>query len=90
MRACVRVCVCVCLCRFVQAKEELKLLKLPGFLYSEVAELASTTAYFSLEEDDSTDEGVHLVVCVHGLDGEHPGHTHTHTRTHTHKRTVCR
>ncbi|XP_031434569.1 protein FAM135A isoform X2 [Clupea harengus] len=54
---------------FVQAKEELKLLKLPGFLYSEVAELASTTAYFSLEEDDSTDEGVHLVVCVHGLDG---------------------
>ncbi|XP_076141490.1 protein FAM135A isoform X1 [Alosa pseudoharengus] len=54
---------------FVQAKEELKLLKLPGFLYSEVAELASTMPYFSLEEDDSTDEGVHLVVCVHGLDG---------------------
>ncbi|XP_062375080.1 protein FAM135A isoform X2 [Sardina pilchardus] len=54
---------------FVAAKEELKLLKLPGFLYSEVAELASTMPYFSLEEDDSTDEGVHLVVCVHGLDG---------------------
>uniref|UniRef100_A0AAR2KW30 DUF676 domain-containing protein n=1 Tax=Pygocentrus nattereri TaxID=42514 RepID=A0AAR2KW30_PYGNA len=55
--------------RFVQAKEELKQLKLPGFLYSEVADLASTVPYFSLEEDESCDEGVHLIVCVHGLDG---------------------
>uniref|UniRef100_A0AAR2M1X4 DUF676 domain-containing protein n=1 Tax=Pygocentrus nattereri TaxID=42514 RepID=A0AAR2M1X4_PYGNA len=54
---------------FVQAKEELKQLKLPGFLYSEVADLASTVPYFSLEEDESCDEGVHLIVCVHGLDG---------------------
>lgn len=46
-------------------------MKLPGFLYSEVAELASTMPYFSLEDDDSSDEGVHLVVCVHGLDGKH-------------------
>lgn len=54
---------------FVKAKEEMKQLKLPGFLYSEVPELASTVPYFSLEEDESCDEGIHLVVCVHGLDG---------------------
>lgn len=57
------------LCRFIKAKEEMKHLKLPGFLYSEVPELASTAPYFSLEEDESCDEGIHLVVCVHGLDG---------------------
>lgn len=56
--------------RFAQAREELKKLKLPGFLYSEVAELASTVPYFSLDEDESCDVGVHLIVCVHGLDGE--------------------
>ncbi|KAF5889248.1 protein FAM, partial [Clarias magur] len=54
---------------FALAREELKKLKLPGFLYSEVAELASTVPYFSRDEDESCDEGVHLVVCVHGLDG---------------------
>ncbi|XP_073689832.1 protein FAM135A isoform X4 [Garra rufa] len=54
---------------FAQAKEELKQLKLPGFLYSEVADLASTVPYFSLDEDENCDEGIHLVVCVHGLDG---------------------
>lgn len=54
---------------FVKAKEEMKQLKLPGFLYSEVPELASTVPYFSLEEDDCCDEGIHLIVCVHGLDG---------------------
>uniref|UniRef100_A0AAY4EB23 DUF676 domain-containing protein n=1 Tax=Denticeps clupeoides TaxID=299321 RepID=A0AAY4EB23_9TELE len=54
---------------FVQAKEELKQLKLPGFLYSEVKELASTLPYFSLDEDESCEEGIHLIVCVHGLDG---------------------
>ncbi|XP_062864338.1 protein FAM135A isoform X2 [Trichomycterus rosablanca] len=53
---------------FVQAKEELKQLKLPGFMYSEVMELASTVPYFCLDEEKS-DEGVHLIVCVHGLDG---------------------
>ncbi|XP_072264598.1 protein FAM135A isoform X2 [Pyxicephalus adspersus] len=54
---------------FLQAKEELKQLKLPGFLYSDVPQLASTVPYFSAEEDDSSDEGIHLIVCVHGLDG---------------------
>nr|XP_046257319.1 protein FAM135A [Scatophagus argus]XP_046257320.1 protein FAM135A [Scatophagus argus]XP_046257321.1 protein FAM135A [Scatophagus argus] len=54
---------------FVKAKEEMKQLRLPGFLYSEVPELASTVPYFSLEEDESCEEGIHLIVCVHGLDG---------------------
>ncbi|XP_051504715.1 protein FAM135A-like isoform X2 [Myxocyprinus asiaticus] len=54
---------------FVQAKEELKQLKLPGFMYSEVTDLASTVPYFSMDEDESCDEGIHLIVCVHGLDG---------------------
>lgn len=47
----------------------MKQLKLPGFLYSEVPDLASTVPYFSLEEDESCEEGIHLIVCVHGLDG---------------------
>lgn len=55
--------------RFIKAKEEMKQLKLPGFVYSEVPELASTVPYFSLEEDESSEEGIHLIVCVHGLDG---------------------
>ncbi|XP_070981101.1 protein FAM135A-like isoform X1 [Oncorhynchus clarkii lewisi] len=54
---------------FVAAKEELKQLRLPGFLYSEVGDLASSVPYFSLEEVDNCDEGIHLIVCVHGLDG---------------------
>lgn len=54
---------------FIKAKEEMKQLRLPGFLYSEVPELASSVPYFSLEEDESCEEGIHLIVCVHGLDG---------------------
>uniref|UniRef100_A0A3P8UYB6 Family with sequence similarity 135 member A n=1 Tax=Cynoglossus semilaevis TaxID=244447 RepID=A0A3P8UYB6_CYNSE len=54
---------------FIKSIEELKQLRLPGFLYSQVPELASTVPYFSLEEDESCDEGIHLIVCVHGLDG---------------------
>ncbi|NP_001425441.1 protein FAM135A isoform n [Homo sapiens] len=54
---------------FLQAKEELKLLKLPGFMYSEVPLLASSVPYFSVEEEDGSEDGVHLIVCVHGLDG---------------------
>uniref|UniRef100_A0A6Q2XJZ6 DUF676 domain-containing protein n=1 Tax=Esox lucius TaxID=8010 RepID=A0A6Q2XJZ6_ESOLU len=65
-------CACCCLTScysFVLAKEELKQLRLPGFLYSEVGQLASSVPYFSLEEDENCDEGIHLIVCVHGLDG---------------------
>uniref|UniRef100_A0A4W4HIZ5 DUF676 domain-containing protein n=1 Tax=Electrophorus electricus TaxID=8005 RepID=A0A4W4HIZ5_ELEEL len=56
-------------CWFIQGREELKQLRLPGFLYSDVTELASTFPYFSMDEDESSEEGVHLIVCVHGLDG---------------------
>lgn len=59
-------------CRFIKAKEDMKQLKLPGFLYSELPELASTVPYFSLEEEESCEEGIHLIVCVHGLDGRTP------------------
>ncbi|XP_063083103.1 protein FAM135A isoform X11 [Cavia porcellus] len=54
---------------FLQAKEELKQLKLPGFMYSDVPLLASSVPYFSMEEEDVSEDGVHLIVCVHGLDG---------------------
>ncbi|XP_006835813.1 PREDICTED: protein FAM135A isoform X3 [Chrysochloris asiatica] len=54
---------------FLQAKEELKQLRLPGFMYSDVPLLASSVPYFSVEEEDSSEDGVHLIVCVHGLDG---------------------
>nr|XP_044632904.1 protein FAM135A isoform X6 [Equus asinus] len=54
---------------FLQAKEELKQLKLPGFMYSDVPLLASSVPYFSMDEEDGSEEGVHLIVCVHGLDG---------------------
>uniref|UniRef100_G1M0Q7 Family with sequence similarity 135 member A n=1 Tax=Ailuropoda melanoleuca TaxID=9646 RepID=G1M0Q7_AILME len=54
---------------FLQAKEELKQLKLPGFMYSDVPLLASSVPYFSMEEENGSEDGVHLIVCVHGLDG---------------------
>ncbi|XP_019376041.1 PREDICTED: protein FAM135A isoform X2 [Gavialis gangeticus] len=54
---------------FLQAKEELKQLKLPGFMYSDVLRLASSVPYFSMEEEDVSEDGIHLIVCVHGLDG---------------------
>ncbi|XP_025042544.1 protein FAM135A isoform X2 [Pelodiscus sinensis] len=54
---------------FLQAKEELKQLKLPGFMYSDVSRLASSAPYFSTEDDEGAEDGIHLVVCVHGLDG---------------------
>ncbi|KAL1771722.1 FAM135A isoform X3 [Sigmodon hispidus] len=54
---------------FLQAKEELKQLKLPGFMYSDVPLLAPSVPYFSVDEEDGSEDGVHLIVCVHGLDG---------------------
>lgn len=38
-------------------------------MYSDVFKLASSIPYFSMEEDDCSEEGIHLIVCVHGLDG---------------------
>ncbi|KAM5281754.1 protein FAM135B [Ctenodactylus gundi] len=56
---------------FYQAKEKFKKeLKIEGFLYSDLSVLASDTPYFPPEEEEENlEDGVHLVVCVHGLDG---------------------
>lgn len=61
---------------FYKAKEELfKELSFQASLYSDLPLLASDLPYFPPEEDDEEfDDGIHLVVCVHGLDGEY---THT-------------
>lgn len=57
---------------FYKAKEELfKQLSFQASLYSDLPLLASDLPYFPPEEDDEEfDDGIHLVVCVHGLDGE--------------------
>lgn len=59
---------------FYQAKEKFKKeLKIDGFLYSDLSVLASDMPYFPPEEEEENlEEGIHLVVCVHGLDGEFP------------------
>ncbi|XP_039701838.1 protein FAM135B [Pteropus medius] len=56
---------------FYQAKEKFKKeLKIDGFLYSDLSVLASDIPYFPPEEEEENlEEGIHLVVCVHGLDG---------------------
>lgn len=38
-------------------------------MYSDVPLLASSAPYFSTEEEEGSEDGVHLIVCVHGLDG---------------------
>lgn len=57
---------------FYQAKEKFKKeLKIDGFLYSDLSVLASDIPYFPPEEEEENlEDGIHLVVCVHGLDGE--------------------
>ncbi|XP_020788490.1 protein FAM135B [Boleophthalmus pectinirostris] len=56
---------------FYKAKEGLlNELSFTGGLYSDLPELASDLPYFPPEEDDEEfEDGIHLVVCVHGLDG---------------------
>ncbi|GFO18851.1 protein fam135a [Plakobranchus ocellatus] len=56
---------------FVQLRESLKLqMDFPGYLYSECPTLASTIPYFQVPSNiDDSGSGVHLIVCVHGLDG---------------------
>ncbi|XP_059176186.1 protein FAM135A-like isoform X2 [Physella acuta] len=55
---------------FVQLRESLKLqMNFPGHLYSECPNLASTIPYFQLTSDADESSGIHLIVCVHGLDG---------------------
>ncbi|XP_030645005.1 protein FAM135B [Chanos chanos] len=56
---------------FYKAKESLlKDLVFRASLYSDLPLLASELPYFPPEEDDEEfEDGIHLVVCVHGLDG---------------------
>nr|XP_055076103.1 protein FAM135B isoform X1 [Misgurnus anguillicaudatus] len=56
---------------FYKAKEALLMeLMFRGCLYSDQPFLASDLPYFPPEEDDTEfEDGIHLVVCVHGLDG---------------------
>ncbi|KAM5157598.1 protein FAM135B [Mantella aurantiaca] len=54
---------------FHQAKEKfIEDLKIEGFIYSDLSALASDLPYFPPEEENLED-GIHLVICVHGLDG---------------------
>ncbi|KAM9308694.1 protein FAM135B [Gastrophryne carolinensis] len=54
---------------FYQAKEKFREdLKIESFMYSDHSILASDLPYFPPEEEHSED-GIHLVICVHGLDG---------------------
>uniref|UniRef100_A0A663DKW6 DUF676 domain-containing protein n=1 Tax=Aquila chrysaetos chrysaetos TaxID=223781 RepID=A0A663DKW6_AQUCH len=57
---------------FYQAKEKFKKeMKIEGFLYSDLSVLASDIPYFPPEEEEENlEDGIHLVVCVHGLDGK--------------------
>ncbi|XP_023667831.1 protein FAM135B [Paramormyrops kingsleyae] len=56
---------------FYKAKEELMTqLNFNATLYSDLPQLASELPYFAPEEDEEEfDDGIHLVICVHGLDG---------------------
>lgn len=38
-------------------------------IHADVPLLASSAPYFSMDEEDGSEDGVHLIVCVHGLDG---------------------
>ncbi|XP_067112010.1 protein FAM135B [Osmerus mordax] len=56
---------------FFKAKEDLlREMSLQAGLYSDLPLLASDLPYFPPEEEDEEfEDGIHLVVCVHGLDG---------------------
>ncbi|MGH0135204.1 UNVERIFIED_CONTAM: hypothetical protein FKN15_009814 [Acipenser sinensis] len=56
---------------FYKAKDDfLNELRFRGTLYSDLPQLASDVPYFPPEEEeDNFEDGIHLVICVHGLDG---------------------
>uniref|UniRef100_W5M7X1 Family with sequence similarity 135 member B n=1 Tax=Lepisosteus oculatus TaxID=7918 RepID=W5M7X1_LEPOC len=56
---------------FYKAKDDLlNELNFQGTMYSDLPQLASEVPYFPPEEEDEEfEDGIHLVVCVHGLDG---------------------
>lgn len=46
-------------------------MKIDGFLYSDLFVLVFDILYFLLEEEEENlEDGIYLVVCVYGLDGE--------------------
>ncbi|XP_075225042.1 protein FAM135A isoform X2 [Lycorma delicatula] len=57
---------------FVKSKEEFKRqMNFTGMIYSDFPTLASTLPYFHISDEHRifSPEGLHLIVCVHGLDG---------------------
>lgn len=57
---------------FRKAKSEFRSqLNFPGILYSDFNMFASTVPYFHVSDEFRifSPEGMHLIVCVHGLDG---------------------
>ncbi|XP_025110333.1 protein FAM135A-like isoform X1 [Pomacea canaliculata] len=55
---------------FVSLRERMKLsLNYAGHLYSESSTLASAVPYFQTPDEFEDGDGLHLIVCVHGLDG---------------------
>lgn len=57
---------------FLKAKNELKSqLNFPGMFYSDLNNFASTIPYFYISDEFRilSPYGLHLVICVHGLDG---------------------
>ncbi len=57
---------------FLKAKEDFKRqIHFNGTLYSDIHPINSTSPYFHVAEElrPFSPEGLHLVVCVHGLDG---------------------
>ncbi|BET03036.1 Protein of unknown function (DUF3657) [Nesidiocoris tenuis] len=57
---------------FHKSKEEFKKqINITGMIYSDAPTLISTLPYFHIPEDQRvlSPDGLHLVVCVHGLDG---------------------
>ncbi|XP_050315543.1 protein FAM135A [Anthonomus grandis grandis] len=57
---------------FLKAKKEFKSqLNFPGILYSDLNSYASQVPYFHIADEFRifSPEGMHLVICVHGLDG---------------------
>lgn len=57
---------------FLKAKEDFKRqIHFNGVLYSDIHPMNSTAPYFNVAEElrPFSPEGLHLIVCVHGLDG---------------------
>lgn len=57
---------------FLKAKEDFKRqIHFNGTLYSDIHPINSTSPYFHVAEElrPFSPEGLHLIVCVHGLDG---------------------